>query len=163
MFLSFPNDFKSTELEVVTVWEQWCVPTRIYLRVDTKLSKIAQETSSLACSSCLPEFFSCSLAHSNYSFSSPQGPPWGQKKVSVVEKWPVHGGLNKGQCMDCPPPKRVAAVKRWLLVGAKPSASKQNSAKQIESNSAFILLIIITITKFSNFIGCPDFSINRTV
>ena len=102
----------STELEVVTVWEQWCAPARIYLRLDVKLSKIAQETSSLTSSSCLRAFLSCSLVHSNYSFSSSQRSPWGQEKVPIAERWPVHRGLNKSQCMDCPP-KKVAIVGRW--------------------------------------------------
>ena len=28
------------------------------------------------------------------------------QKVAIVERWPVHRGLNKSQCMDCPPPKK---------------------------------------------------------
>ena len=39
-----------------------------------------------------------------YSWISPQRPPWGQKKVDVVVR-----GLNKSQCMYCLP-------KTWPLV-----------------------------------------------
>ena len=126
----------STELEIVTVWEQWCASGRIYLWLDVKLSKIAQETSSLACSSSLPAFLSCSLVHSNYSFSSPQRTAWGQRNVAVVERWPVHRfkqesmyGLSpqkNGHCREVAgaqrfkqesmyglSPQKVAIVERW--------------------------------------------------
>ena len=37
--------------------------------------------------------------------------------VAVVEKWPFWRGLNKSQCMDCPPVQnKVAVVERWPLL-----------------------------------------------
>ena len=30
-----------------------------------------------------------------------QQPPWGQKKVTTVERWLLLRGLNESQCMDC--------------------------------------------------------------
>ena len=37
-----------------------------------------------------------------YSWTSLQWPPWGQKKVLIVERWPLfcREVLNKSQCMD---------------------------------------------------------------
>ena len=46
-----------------------------------------------------------------YSWTSPQRPSWGQRKLAVVES----SGLNKSQCMDCPS-KKAAVVERWSLV-----------------------------------------------
>ena len=39
-----------------------------------------------------------------YSQTSPQRPPWGQKKVAVVERWPLWGGrgvLRQFFCREC--------------------------------------------------------------
>ena len=64
--------------------------------------------------SCKNEFY---LHKNKTSFScswtSPQWPSWGQKKVAVVERF-----INKSQCMDCPP-KNVATVEWWLLWRAR--------------------------------------------
>ena len=47
----------------------------------------------------------------NYSYCSwtpLQWPPWGQKKVAIVERWAVQRGWNKSECM--------AVVERWPSV-----------------------------------------------
>ena len=50
-----------------------------------------------------------------YSWTCLQWPPWGQKEVATVKRWPLQRGLNKSECMDCPPQK-MAIVERWPLV-----------------------------------------------
>ena len=50
-----------------------------------------------------------------YSWTCLQWPPWGQKEVATVKRWPLQRGLNKSECMDCPPQK-MATVERWPLV-----------------------------------------------
>ena len=36
--------------------------------------------------------------------------------VAVVERWPLWRGLNKSQCVDCPPGQnKLAVVERWPL------------------------------------------------
>ena len=41
--------------------------------------------------------------------------PLNNGHVGDRRKWPLYRGLNKSQCMDCPP-KKVAVVERWPLV-----------------------------------------------
>ena len=50
-----------------------------------------------------------------YSWTCLQWPPWGQKEVATVKRWPLQRGLNKSECMDCPPEK-MAIVEKWPLV-----------------------------------------------
>ena len=84
-----------------------------------------------------------------WSWTSPQLPPWGQKKVAIVERWPLSRGLNKSVNVYPASSGYIFAV--WAVMRKEASA---------DSGSSFYLTCAKFITWFCNRFAS---NINRQV